>query len=33
MYDFGNILELKDGHTVVVCMAQDDKYLVGDCDN
>ena len=33
MYDFGNILELKDGRTVVVCMVQDDKYLVADCDN
>jgi len=33
MYDFGNILALKDGRTVVVCMVQGDKYLVTDCDN
>lgn len=33
MYDFGNILELKDGRIVVVCMVQGDKYLVADCDN
>lgn len=33
MYDFGNILALKDGRTVVVCMAEGDKYLVTDCDN
>jgi hypothetical protein len=33
MYDFGNILVLKDGRTVVVYMVQGDKYLVTDCDN